>query len=208
MTSSLYFYCAARIQFFPRTDCRIRQRKTKVKLTRTNITRILALLFVIGITVLAFSLRSKVENLEVYGYPGIFLASLLANATILMPAPGAAIVFAMGAIFNPLIVALVAAIGGALGETVGYLAGYSGQGVIERIEIYERIAPYVKKYGLVAIFIAAAIPNPFFDVAGVAAGVLKIPIGRFFIAVLFGQLIKMFLVAGAGSLTLNWLFPK
>ena len=57
---------------------------------------------------------------------------LLANATVFLPAPGVAVVFAMGSIFNPLGVALAAGTGGAIGELSGYLAGFSGQAVVEK----------------------------------------------------------------------------
>ena len=38
----------------------------------------------------------------------------------------------MGAIFNPIGVAVAAGLGAAIGELSGYLAGFSGQGVVER----------------------------------------------------------------------------
>jgi uncharacterized membrane protein YdjX (TVP38/TMEM64 family) len=175
--------------------------------TRLTLLRILALVFVIGITALVIVYRGQIARLENYGYPGIFLAALLANATVFMPAPGVAIVFAMGSVFNPIGVALAAGTGGAIGELTGYFAGFTGQAVIEQFNIYNRISPYVKKYGGFGIFLMAAIPNPFFDLAGIAAGVLKIPLWIFFVAVWSGSLVKMFFVALAGSISLNWLFP-
>jgi len=41
---------------------------------------------VIGISVLIYSIRDRVEEFSTLGYPGIFLIALLANATILLPA--------------------------------------------------------------------------------------------------------------------------
>ena len=92
----------------------------------TNVLRVLALLAVIAITVFIFSIRSRVEQFAALGYPGIFLIALLANATVLLPAPGVAVIYAMGAIFSPFGVGLAAGTGGALGELSGYLAGFSG----------------------------------------------------------------------------------
>ncbi len=119
----------------------------------------------------------------------------MANATVFLPAPGVAVVFAMGSIFNPLGVALAAGAGGALGELSGYLAGFSGQAVVERTDIYERINPWVQKYGGWAILVLSAIPNPFFDVAGVAAGIAKMPLRSFLFACWIGQTIKMAMFA-------------
>src|SRR5512141_952655 len=82
----------------------------------TNVLRVLALLAVIAITLYVFSIRNQVERFAVFGYPGVFLIALLANATVLLPAPGVAVIYAMGAIFNPLGGGIAAGTGGALGE--------------------------------------------------------------------------------------------
>jgi len=172
---------------------------------RSAALRALALLTVIGISVFVFSIRDHVDKFAAYGYPGIFLIALLANATVLLPAPGVAVVFAMGSVFNPIWVGLAAGTGGALGEFSGYLAGFSGQVVVERVHLYGRIQPWVEKYGGWAILVLAAIPNPFFDLAGVAAGAVKMPLWKFLLFCWFGQLIKMTLFAYAGAHSINWL---
>lgn len=172
---------------------------------RTNILRILAIIAVIGITVFTYSLRDRIAEFQALGYPGIFLVALIANATILLPAPGAALVAAVGAIFNPLGVGLAAGTGGAIGELSGYLAGFSGQAVIERTDIYAKIKPWVDKYGGWAILVLSAIPNPLFDVAGIAAGIAKMPFWTFFFFIWIGQIIKMTLFAYAGRYSIDLL---
>jgi len=167
--------------------------------------RILALAVVIGITVYIYSIRDHVNEFAAYGYPGIFLVMLLANATVIIPAPGVAVVFAMGSIFNPLGVALAAGTGGAIGELTGYLAGFSGQAIVENTQTYNRISPWVQKYGVWAILVLSAIPNPFFDLAGIAAGVAKIPVWKFLLFCWIGQLIKMAMFAYAGAYSIDWL---
>ncbi|HEX9385622.1 MAG TPA: VTT domain-containing protein [Anaerolineales bacterium] len=176
----------------------------------TNVLRILALFAVVAITVYIFSIRERVEQFAAFGYPGIFLIALLANATVLLPAPGVAVIYAMGAIFNPLGVGLAAGTGGAIGELSGYLAGFSGQAVVERTHAYNRIKPWVDKYGGWAIMVLSAIPNPFFDIAGIAAGIAKMPLRTFLLFTWVGQLIKMtvFALAGHYSITLITNFMK
>lgn len=171
----------------------------------TNILRILALLAVVAITVYIYSIREHVEEFAALGYPGIFLIALLANATILLPAPGLAIIYAMGAIFNPLGVGLAAGTGGAIGELSGYLAGFSGQAVVERMDVYDRVKPWLDKYGGWAIMVLSAIPNPFFDVAGIAAGMAKMPVQTFLLFIWIGQLIKMTIFALAGKYSIHLL---
>ena len=171
----------------------------------TNILRILALVGVVGITFYIFSIRERVAEFAAFGYPGIFFIALLANATILLPAPGVAIIYAMGAVFNPFGVGLAAGTGGAIGELSGYLAGFSGQGVVERMDVYDRVKPWVDKYGGWAIMVLSAIPNPLFDVAGIAAGIAKMPIQTFLFFTWLGQLIKMTLFALAGKYYIQFL---
>jgi len=165
----------------------------------TNILRVVALIVVIGITVYIFSIRDRIAEFERYGYVGVFVVALLANATVLIPAPGVAIISAMGSVFNPLGVGLAAGTGGAIGELSGYLAGFSGQAIAENTQIYNRIKPWVEKYGGWAILVLSAIPNPFFDAAGIAAGIVKMPLRTFLLSVWVGQLIKMTFFAYAGQ---------
>lgn len=176
----------------------------------TNLLRILALFAVVGITLYIYSIRDRVEQFAAFGYPGIFLIAMLANATILLPAPGVAVIYAMGAIFNPLGVGLAAGTGGTIGELSGYLAGFSGQAVVERSDVYNRVKPWVDKYGGWAILVLSAIPNPFFDIAGIAAGIAKMRLPTFLLFTFIGQIIKMtlFAVAGHYSITLITNFLK
>lgn len=178
---------------------------------KLTLARILALAAVIGITILVFSLRDQADKLQGYGYPGIFLLSLLANSTIILPAPGIALTFAFGAVFNPILVALFAGAGAALGELTGYLAGFSGQAVIEDSRLYERLTEWTREYGGWAILVLAFIPNPFFDIAGAAAGALRMPVIKFLLWTLGGKILKMLVIALAGSASLDWLlnlFPS
>ena len=173
---------------------------------RLTFFRILALLIVVAISVIIFIFRDQAEDLAIYGYPGIFLLSFLAYATVILPAPGVAVVFAMGAIFNPIGVALAAGAGAALGETTGYLAGFSGQAVIERYDIYEKLTRWMTKNGPLTVLVLSAIPNPFFDLAGITAGALKMPWKRFLFWCWTGETFKMLIFAYAGSTALDQFF--
>lgn len=172
---------------------------------RSNLLRIISLLAVIGITIYVYSIREHVKDFEKFGYAGVFLIALMSNATVLLPAPGVAIVYAMGGVFNPLWVGLAAGTGGAFGELSGYLAGFSGQAVIERTDIYNRFKPWVDRYGGWAILVLSAVPNPFFDIAGIAAGIAKMPVRTFLLFTWIGQLIKMSMFAYAGYYSFEWL---
>jgi uncharacterized membrane protein YdjX (TVP38/TMEM64 family) len=176
------------------------------KLTGWKLTtvRILALMVVIVITALLVVNRDKIQKLEGMGYPGIFLVSLFSNATLILPVPGVLFTSAMGAVFNPWWVALAAGTGATLGELTGYIAGFSGQGVIENRKWFDKISGWLKKSGGIIIFVLALIPNPLFDIAGMVAGSLKMPMWKFLAWSWPGKCLKMLLFAlgGAGILKL------
>ena len=136
---------------------------------------------------------------EALGYPGIFLISLLSNATIILPVPGIIVTSAMGTIFNPFWVAVAAGSGATVGEISGYLLGFSGQGVIENRVWYDKICNWMRKYGDITVFLLALIPNPLFDIAGLVAGALKLPLWRFLLWTLLGKTIKMMAFAFGGA---------
>jgi len=176
--------------------------------TRLTILRILALVGVAALIVVLFVFRDQVKKLENYGYIGIFLISIAANATIIIPLPGVAFTTAMGAIFNPVGVAVAAGLGAALGELSGYLAGFSGQGVMERATLYTRLTDWMRAHQTLAygvILLLAFIPNPLFDLAGMAAGALKLPLWKFLIACAIGKILKMLMFAYAGYYSIGWL---
>lgn len=165
------------------------------------------LLLVVALSVGIYLLRDQAKWLASLGYVGIFVLSILANATIILPAPGVAFVFGMGAVYNPLLVALAAGAGAAIGELSGYLAGYSGNIVVKNRARYQKIIPWMTKYGPWTILVLGFIPNPIFDLAGIVAGMLKMPLWKFLVFCMIGKIIKMLLFAYAGSLSIPWLAP-
>ena len=173
---------------------------------RLTLARIMALFVVVALSVFIFSIRDRASELAIYGYPGIFLISFMAYATVLLPAPGVALVFTMGSVFNPIGVAIAAGTGAALGELSGYLAGFSGQAVVERADVYDRLTRWMQRNGSLTVLVLAAIPNPFFDLAGVAAGSLKMPILRFLLWCWIGEIIKMTIFAFAGAKSIDFFF--
>ncbi len=176
-----------------------------MKLTGWRLTavRVAVLLTVVAASILLFVNRDKVAQLEAFGYPGIFLVSLLSNATLILPVPGVLFTSAMGAVFNPFWVALASSTGATLGELSGYLAGFSGQGVIENKTWYERVTRWMKKYGDITILVLAFIPNPLFDIAGMVAGALRMPLWRYLVFSWIGKTGKMFLFAYGGATITN-----
>jgi uncharacterized membrane protein YdjX (TVP38/TMEM64 family) len=173
-------------------------------LSRELYIRILVILIVLGVTASIFVFRDQVSNLAGYGYLGAFLISLLSSATIILPIPGLALIFALGAAYDPFLVGLAAGAGSALGEITGYMAGYSGQIVLKNNKTYLRMEQWMKRRGSIVIFVLAFVPNPLFDLAGAAAGALRYPIWKFLLVCFLGKTPKSILVAFAGAWALDW----
>jgi len=170
-----------------------------------NIIRVVVLLVVVAITIVLVINREKLQGLQAYGYPGIFLFSILANATILIPVPGVIFTSAMGAVFNPFWVSIAAGAGAALGELSGYLAGFSGQAVVEDSKRYDQVVSWMEEYGELTTLVLAFVPNPLFDLAGLIAGLLKMPAWKFLLYCTIGKILKMMMFAYAGDWVINLL---
>ena len=158
-----------------------------------------AVVLAVVVTLAIATFHDELARFERYGYPGVFLISFLGNATVIFPAPSLAVVFGMGGVLNPLFVGLVAGVGEALGELTGYLAGYGGRVVIEDWQMYHRLERWMQRHGSTTILTLSAIPNPFFDLAGIAAGALRFPLGQFLLSCWVGKTIKTVAFAFAGA---------
>ena len=169
------------------------------KRQRTLLLSVFILIALLLLTIFLLRNRNQIKEFAEFGYAGIFFVSILSNATIIMPIPGVVFTSAMGAVFNPFWVALAAGCGAALGELTGYLAGFSGQFVIDRKDWYQELTKWMKKYGNLTVMVMAFIPNPFFDLTGIVAGALKMPVARFLFWCAIGKILKMLIFALTGS---------
>jgi uncharacterized membrane protein YdjX (TVP38/TMEM64 family) len=160
---------------------------------------LLAIIFVIAITVVLFLYRDRVSELGNYGYLGAFLISLIGNATIILPAPGFLVLIALGATLNPVLVGISGGIGGTLGEATCYLLGYGGRQVVQNRKLYDKAVQWLQRWGVITIFVFAVTPLPF-DIVGMVAGLLRFPFWKFILALCFGKIIKYIVLAFAGAL--------
>ena len=154
-----------------------------------------------------FYFGADTSNLKSWGYGGLFLINLLGAASILLPSPAGASVLGGGALLDDFLgvpafiwVGLVAGFAESLGEFSGYAAGYGGRIIFENRPEYRRVQGWMERRGTRTMFLLAIVPNPLFDLAGVAAGAVRMPIRRFYLAVLSGKLIKDTYLAAIGGL--------
>jgi len=142
---------------------------------------------------------SSVVALE-WGYLGMFVVSLVGNATILFPIPAVVLTFTMAPFLNPWILGAVAGLGAAIGELTGYALGRGGSKILDKKnkEWLKKAKKWEHKHGMfIVIFLFALTPLPD-DIVGILAGLVKYDLKHFFIATLLGKLLLYIAVALAG----------
>lgn len=134
-----------------------------------------------------------------YGYLGLFVIVLLGNATVIIPAPAFVTAFAAGRTLNPWLVGGVSGVAAGLGETTGYLIGRAGRAALGDRQRFTRIVDATERWGALAVFFFAAIPNPIMDLAGMAAGAMRMPYWKFLLACCAGKTLRFTVLALLGS---------
>jgi membrane protein DedA with SNARE-associated domain len=164
---------------------------------KRNILSIFMFLLVLGITITLFIFKSDIVKLGNYGYLGIFLVSVFTNATIILPMPSILLIIPLGATFNPLYIGLASGFGGSIGEMTTYVAGYSGREIWHDNPNYEKAKGWLKKWGMLIVFVFALLPLPI-DILGLAAGNLRFPAWKYFLPCWIGKTIKYIVLSFAG----------
>ncbi len=175
-----------------------------------NQKRGLGITIIVLICVVSFWLALNpvwVQRFGHWGYVGAFVISLIASATIILPAPGIVVIIAMSAALDPILLGIVAGVGSAIGELTGYAAGRGGRALIpaERSRQFEQLTQLTQRYGVLALGVLAALPFPLFDFAGIVAGVLRMRVVRFLLAVAVGKSVKYIILILLGASPLEWL---
>jgi membrane protein YqaA with SNARE-associated domain len=164
---------------------------------------VVLLAIVTGVT-LFFLGKLEARNV---GYGGVFAINLIGSASVVVPVPGLAAACATAVPIvglNLPLLALVGALGSTIGELTGYMAGYGGQSFVQKIKHYDRVHSIVLRRGAIALFVLSAIPNPIFDIAGIASGSVGYPVRRFLLWVLLGKLVKFAAIAYGCRYGVDW----
>ena len=162
--------------------------------------QLVAILLIVEVAMLAWIFVDLVKQFEGPVVLAAFLVALIGASTVILPAPTALTIIALGSSLNdPLAVGLAAAAGQTLGEGVGYLLGRSSaalladSGWIRRVSRVMRSSPWLADAIIVGF---AAVPNPFFDVIGIIAGTVRYPFWRYGLAAFLGNAFKYTVIWG------------
>jgi len=153
------------------------------------------------------------RELQHYGYLGAFIISILGGATIIVPVPMLAVVFALGGVMpHTWLVGASAALGELIGALTIYMTGHgAGKALMNskhgRIQsAYDRLLGLMERRGSLTLFAVASVVNPFFYPAALAAGALRYGLKKYILIVLAGKLIKCMAVVYAGYWGLKGIF--
>jgi membrane protein YqaA with SNARE-associated domain len=141
-----------------------------------------------------------------YGYFGVFLISLIGSLSIIIPVPYTLLIYVMGGVLDPILVAIASGFGSAVGEFSGYALGYYGRAVISE-ERQRKMGFMVKvfdRYGFFAIFFFALTPLPD-DLLFIPLGIMRYSFVKAFVPSLLGKLLMSFILAYSGHLSIGFI---
>jgi uncharacterized membrane protein YdjX (TVP38/TMEM64 family) len=163
--------------------------------------------FIIMLTI-GFIFRNKLHHLKKHGILGIFLFTLIGNASILSPV-GPVVTVLGGRLYPPWLVGFVAACGSILGEILTYnIGGIAEETNITEKQWYEKVKTFMGKNGFLTIIVITSIPNPLVNFAAVTAGSINYPLWKFLAASWMGNWVQFTICAALGSLTKKVRFLK
>jgi membrane protein DedA with SNARE-associated domain len=159
------------------------------------------------------------RSLWALSYLGIFLLNFLSTAVWFIPMPPlvgqAAIVAGSHTLWQPGVV-LAGSLGMILADSTSYLAGVLGRGIAadERFRVQGRFGSVLRRIGapvervmrrrgFLTVLVLSAVPNPLFDIAGIAAGALYINFWIFLIAAGIGKTARAVALVVVGSMAIN-----
>lgn len=135
-----------------------------------------------------------------FGYLGAFVSAAFANATVIVPVPYYPLLIRLGQAFDPWGVTLAAAAGSVIGELVAYFVGRSGRQAVEETRFYRWVQRQLRHpwRAPLVLFALSAPPNPLFDVAGLLAGALGVPLWIYVVSTFLGRIVRMATVIFVG----------
>ncbi len=146
-----------------------------------------------------------------YGLAGLFLASVIGNATLFLPLPVTVITCGLGAkaavdgagLLFVLLIGLASGLGAAVGELSGYAVGWLGRDHVHKLhpsldkKKLAEIEFKLHRYGAWIVLGGSLVPFPF-DIIGIGAGLLKMDVKTFFFATAVGKTVRDSVIALAG----------
>ncbi|OGN90616.1 MAG: hypothetical protein A2Z70_00130 [Chloroflexi bacterium RBG_13_48_17] len=207
-------------------DATTTKKEAKPRLSARDITfGVLSLLFTIALCVVAIYYKDYLLGmaaLATYGLLGMLIIAFLGGSLLSMlavPVPYWLLVFTLPPILAakygiaaPIVVGLVSGLGASLGQLLTFVVGCGSRDLSQKLayrvnrNFYDRAMSLAQKHGSLAVFLMAAIINPFHLPMTFAMASLRYPSWKFFVFSLLGNVLKSSFIAFCGYFGLTSLF--
>ncbi|MBO3841952.1 MAG: VTT domain-containing protein [Candidatus Brockarchaeota archaeon] len=139
-----------------------------------------------------------------YGYLGVFFLSFIGAVSVVFPIPYTVVIYLMGSIIDPLLIAVSGGLGSAFGELAGYALGYYGRMLIgeERRRKMDYMLKIFDRYGVAAIFLFALTPLPD-DLLIIPLGIMRYNPVKFLIPCVLGKTLMCLILALGGRFSIS-----
>lgn len=137
--------------------------------------------------------------LQVYGYLGAFLISVLGSVIPFLPVPYLIPIVLMAETLNPFLLGIAAGVGGAVGKLTSYTLGRLGGRFLgsESRRRMSALSRTIDRYGALAVFLFALTPLPD-DVIYIPIGLARLNLLKFMVANALGKIVLSWIVAYGG----------
>ena len=149
--------------------------------------------------------RQTIAQLGSWGYVGAFIINGISSASVVLPAPGGAIVLLMAADYHPLPLGIAAGLGGTLGSLTAYMVGASARPAFQKRRLYDPTHRLMHRFGYIVLFALTLPPVSPGDFGGILAGATRYPVRKFLVAVGVASVIKMVALTYGAAMSLAWL---
>lgn len=127
------------------------------------------------------------RSLGQLGLVGVFSASLLSHLTVVARDMFVPMYLHLTSVYHPIVLGASAGVGAALGEVTTYLLGWGIAETIERqSKVDDRLAGWIRRYGIWAVLLVAATPLPDTPLV-LLAGSIRLPLGRLLLVECVGK---------------------
>lgn len=174
-------------------------------------------LFEIGamvfISLLIWLAAPMFRPLEHWSYLGAFILAFLSSVSVFIPTgPLQFFIISLGRnhMLNPIGLGIAAGIGSGLGELSGYVVGLGSSHLLRAKNKTVRWlmalqTGILRRWAGIGIFVLSALPNPLFDFAGIAAGLMGMKWYEFLFWCVAGRIVRFIFLAYAGAWSVAWL---
>ena len=179
---------------------------SRLKTLHPTVPQKLELLILVTVIIIVASLLFVPGTLDLgnWGYPGAFVINALSTATLILPAPGIALILSMANDLNPIGLGIASGLGGAIGSLTAYWAGAQGRQALEGKRFYKFMLSYMERFGGAALFLFSALAILPGDIASVVAGATRYPLKRYMLYVGAGNVVKMVLILYVMTKYFGW----